>query len=159
MIRLAGHSGSGSQLRRSRRERVRATFRSPGGGSMTSLPGLWLPGASFFRVRYPTPVRESRIVRAEGERASTRRALTRRSLRLLFTCFETKQPLTMERNRRERGRGRAVVAGEISSRKVRRPPAPTARCLLGLVVRWRPGAGQAHCAGSAVGLAPPRRAE
>lgn len=42
MIRLAEHSGSGSQPRQSRSERVRATFLSPVAGSATVFPRFGL---------------------------------------------------------------------------------------------------------------------
>lgn len=54
------------------------------------------------------------------------------------------------------GGGRAVVAGGISSGQIRQKPAHAERCLVGLVVLWSRLA-QRAC--SAVGLAPPRRAE
>lgn len=50
---------------------MRATFRSPGGGSATKLPRLWPPKASFSLVYYPTPVRESGIVRGEEGHAKS----------------------------------------------------------------------------------------
>lgn len=73
--------------------------------------------------------------------------------------LQEKVAFNWKEDRREPGRGRAVVAEGISSQQVRRTPALLGRCLVGLVVHRSSEASQAHCAGSVVGRVPPRRAE
>lgn len=73
--------------------------------------------------------------------------------------LQEKVAFNWKEDRREPGRGRAVVAEGISSGQVRRTPALVGRCLVGLVVHRSSEASQAHCAGSVVGRVPPRRAE
>ena len=108
MIRLAGHSGSGSQPRRSRRERVRGTFRSPGGGSVVrwnqvgslqKFPSL----ASASRLRWRSQAqfgqREKKRVRGERQCRGCSRVLS---------CASRGSSLLMwSGDWRERGRVRA----------------------------------------------------
>lgn len=155
MIRLAGHSGSGSQPRRSRGRRVRATVRIPGDGSAPHSSGLRPPQASFSRDHFsPEPSRETRHNSSGGREREPAESFDREVAEAAPHVLSKKVALNRrnEPSGKRRGRGGAgsrwkpeAESHGLEKRSLHthtHTPSPTPQhCLLGLVVRRSPAAG------------------